>query len=115
MASNTTYTRPEGETTEWDDIQVKLGNKAPPEPVSKAAPFVSQADPAAKDSEWVQKQSEAVLEDLEDDFMDDPVLEQLRFTSNYIKWMSTHIPCIPHEWPEIWTFDVSSSQTLSLK
>ena len=61
MANHTTYKRPEGETTEWDDIQVKYGNKPPPEPVSKAEPFAPRVEGVAKDSEWLQQQSEAEL------------------------------------------------------
>eukprot|EP00884_Botryococcus_braunii_P007292 jgi/Botrbrau1/16564/Bobra.0262s0002.1 len=78
MANHTTYKRPEGETTQWDDIQVKYGNKAPPEQVSKAEPFAPRVEGVTKDGEWLQQQSEAELEDLEDDFMDDPILEKIR-------------------------------------
>jgi hypothetical protein len=78
MGDHTIYKRPEGETTEWDDIQVKYGNKEPPKPVSKPEPFAPKSDKDTKDTDWLQKQSEAELEDLEDDFMDDPILETIR-------------------------------------
>lgn len=80
MGDHTVYKRAEGETTEWDDLQVKYGNKPPPEPASKAEPFAPRPDGEAKDRKWLQKQSEEELEDLDDEFKDDAILEKIRST-----------------------------------
>lgn len=79
MGDHTVYRRAEGETTEWDDLQVKYGNKAPPEPASKPEPFAPRPNGEARDREWLERQSEEGLEDLDDDFKDDAILEKIRF------------------------------------
>ena len=74
---HTTYKGPEGQTTQWEDIQVKLGNMAPRAPKHKAAKFEGEAE-TVKDGKWIREQDEDVLSDHEDDFTDDRDLENLR-------------------------------------
>ncbi len=74
---HTVYKGPEGETTQWDDIQIKMGNKAPKEPKWKADPFAPKQE-ATKDERWLDKKSAEALEELEDEFADDAFLEQYR-------------------------------------
>ena len=79
---HTTYKGPEGETTQWDDIQVRLGNKAAPPPKHKAEKFEAQRD-VTKDADWLASKDEQELSDLEDDFEDDRELEYLRYDTIY--------------------------------
>jgi hypothetical protein len=74
---HTTYKGPEGQTTQWEDIQVKLGNMAPREPKYKASAYEGEAE-VAKDSSWLQQQEQEVLSEHEDDFADDRELEVMR-------------------------------------
>jgi hypothetical protein len=74
---HTVYKGPEGETTQWEDIQVKLGNMAPkPKPWKPDAyqPEVEQQ----KDKQFLDKQDEQELRDLEEEFDDDRALEEYR-------------------------------------
>mmetsp|Transcript_15795 Transcript_15795/g.34244 ORF Transcript_15795/g.34244 Transcript_15795/m.34244 type:complete len:254 (-) Transcript_15795:171-932(-) len=75
----TSYKNHVPETTEWDDIQRKLGNlpSLPEQP--KPAPFEPKAE-VSKNASWIESQSEQALEELEDDkaIEDDRFLEEYR-------------------------------------
>ncbi|XP_052140597.1 uncharacterized protein LOC127760387 [Oryza glaberrima] len=74
------YKDVEGASTEWDDIQRRLGNLPPkPEPFKPPAyaPKVD-ADEQPKSKEWLDAREPDELEDLEDDLDDDRFLEQYR-------------------------------------
>ncbi|KAK9837828.1 hypothetical protein WJX74_005890 [Apatococcus lobatus] len=74
---HTTYKRAEGESTQWEDIQRRLGNFAPADPVHKPDPFA----PAAEEEHnkgWLDNKSPEELEDLEDETGDDTFLDQYR-------------------------------------
>ncbi|KAG2553076.1 phosducin-like protein 3 isoform X1 [Panicum virgatum] len=74
------YKDVEGATTQWDDIQRRLGNLPPkPEPF-KPPPFVPKvdADEQPKSKEWLDAREPEELEELEDDLDDDRFLEQYR-------------------------------------
>eukprot|EP00879_Flechtneria_rotunda_P007622 GHRR01007994.1.p1 GENE.GHRR01007994.1~~GHRR01007994.1.p1 ORF type:complete len:246 (+),score=69.93 GHRR01007994.1:280-1017(+) len=74
---HTVYKGPEGETTQWEDIQVKLGNlPARPKPWKPKAYRPEQEEQKTK--EWLDKQDEDELSDLEDKFQDDKALEEHR-------------------------------------
>lgn len=78
MENRTVYQRPEGETTQWEDLQRKFGNLPPKEPVQKAAPF-APAEQQHRGQAWVHAaELPEDLEDAEDDFADDRFLEQYR-------------------------------------
>ena len=68
---------PEGRTTQWEDIQRKLGNLPPKAPVQKPDPWTPEKeegkDKAALDSKTVEE-----LQEAEDDYDDDTFLEQYR-------------------------------------
>ncbi|MCJ1423428.1 hypothetical protein MMC29_001311 [Sticta canariensis] len=75
---HTQYQRPEGESTQWEDIHRKLGNFAPAEPIWKPEPF-SPTQETAKDQAWLDQQEDpGTLEDAEDEFADDSFLDQYR-------------------------------------
>ena len=74
------YKDVEGATTQWDDIQRKLGNlPEKPEPF-KPPPFAPRvdADEQPKSKEWLDARDPDELEELEDDLDDDRFLEQYR-------------------------------------
>jgi thiol-disulfide isomerase/thioredoxin len=82
MAENlghVTYVAPEGETTEWDDIQRKMGNlpPLPPRfvPDAYAPPETTERDDPARVSSATSRRE---LEAMEDDFEDDRFLEEYR-------------------------------------
>lgn len=78
METNTTvYTRPEGQTTQWEDLQRKFGNLPPKEPVWKPDPYTPEKE-EVKDKEWIDGKDEDELSDLEDEFGDDQALEEYR-------------------------------------
>jgi len=82
MGDSFVYKDVEGTSTEWDDIQRKLGNlpeKPPPKPTPGWVPE-SDRENAPKDAAWLQEKSIEELEDLEDDSLmeDDRFLEQYR-------------------------------------
>ncbi|EPS66856.1 hypothetical protein M569_07919 [Genlisea aurea] len=70
----------EGASTQWDDIQRKLGNLPPKPPPFKPAPFSPAEDEDAnpKDKLWIDRKNDVELEDLEDDLDDDRFLEDYR-------------------------------------
>lgn len=74
------YKDVEGASTQWDDIQRRLGNLPPkPEPF-KPPPFAPKvdADEQPKSKEWLDEREPEELEELEDDLDDDRFLEQYR-------------------------------------
>lgn len=75
------YKDVEGASTQWDDIQRRLGNLPPkPEPF-KPAPFSPADDPdlAPKSKAWIDDRTPAELDELEDD----PDLDDDRFLQEY--------------------------------
>lgn len=103
QGNQTTYKRAEGESTQWEDIQRKLGNLPAKEPVEvrlltkfrtidthyhlrvhahrrvlqKPKPFAPAREPD-KVRDLIEATGEDELEDLEDDFTDDKFLEEYR-------------------------------------
>lgn len=79
------YKDVEGASTQWDDIQRKLGNLPPKAPAFKPPPFepAPDQDSLPKDKSWVDQKTEEELEELEDDpdLDDDRFLEEYRFLS----------------------------------
>eukprot|EP00887_Chlorella_sp_A99_P007331 scaffold2.g7331.t1 len=89
---HTTYTRPEGESTQWEDIQRRLGNlpakasglglstapgEAHGEPAPKPESFAPEEDQRT-DAEFLDIRDEGELEELEDEFADDRFLAEYR-------------------------------------
>ncbi|CAI9089758.1 OLC1v1024391C1 [Oldenlandia corymbosa var. corymbosa] len=74
------YKDVEGASTQWDDIQRKLGNLPPKEPAFKPPPFTPAEDPDSKpkDKSWIDDKTEEELDDLEDELDDDRFLEEYR-------------------------------------
>ncbi|KAI4350542.1 hypothetical protein L6164_004989 [Bauhinia variegata] len=74
------YKDVEGASTQWDDIQRKLGNLPPKPPAFKPAPFTPAPDEGSvpKDKSWIDEKTEEELEELEDDLDDDRFLEEYR-------------------------------------
>lgn len=74
---HTTYKGPEGQTTQWEDIQIKLGNMAPK--LKKApAPKYEGEHEVVQDSKWLAGRDEDELAEIEDHFTDDRLLESIR-------------------------------------
>lgn len=75
------YKDVEGASTQWDDIQRKLGNLPEKPPAFKPPPFAPAADDDSKpkDKSWIDGKAEDQLEDLEDD----PHLDDDRFLHEY--------------------------------
>ena len=71
------YESAEKEDTEWDAIQRRLGN-LPPKPKTKPPPKFAPKEEGVQDEEFLKDCDEEALEDLEDDFDDDPFLEEYR-------------------------------------
>ncbi|CAM0880101.1 unnamed protein product [Alopecurus aequalis] len=74
------YKDVEGATTQWDDIQRRLGNLPEKPPAFKPPEFVPRvdADEQPKSKEWLDEREADELEELEDDLEDDRYLEQYR-------------------------------------
>ncbi|XP_021890351.1 phosducin-like protein 3 [Carica papaya] len=74
------YKDVEGASTQWDDIQRKLGNLPPKPPPFKPPAFTpaEDGDSARKDKDWIDNKTEDELEGLEDDLDDDRFLEEYR-------------------------------------
>ncbi|KAL6551425.1 hypothetical protein OROGR_007579 [Orobanche gracilis] len=74
------YKDVEGASTQWDDIQRKLGNLTPRPPAFKPSPFALAEDEGSKpkDKVWVDGKTDEEIEDLEDDLDDDRFLEDYR-------------------------------------
>jgi hypothetical protein len=77
------YKDVEGASTQWDDIQRKLGNLPPKPPAFKPDAFTPESDPYSvpKDKSWIDQLSHDDLEVLEDD----PDLDDDRFLQEYRK------------------------------
>ncbi|XP_057983301.1 uncharacterized protein LOC131168109 [Malania oleifera] len=77
------YKDVEGASTQWDDIQRKLGNLPPKPPPFKPPSFTPapDEDSRSKDKSWIDGKTEDELEDLEDD----PDLDDDRFLEEYRK------------------------------
>lgn len=76
------YKDVEGASTQWDDIQRKLGNLPAKPPPFKPPPFTPAEDEDSskpKDKAWIDKKSAEELEDIEDDLDEDPFLEEYRY------------------------------------
>ncbi|KAF2305981.1 hypothetical protein GH714_009243 [Hevea brasiliensis] len=75
------YKDVEGASTQWDDIQIKLGNLPPKPPAFKPPSFTPAPDEDSipKDKSWIDEKTEEELEDLEDDLNDDRFLEEYRY------------------------------------
>lgn len=75
------YKDVEGASTQWDDIQRKLGNLPPKPAPFKPPAFTPAPDEASlpKDKSWIDEKTEDQLEDLEDD----PDLDDDRFLEEY--------------------------------
>eukprot|EP00798_Chlamydomonas_sp_ICE-L_P015774 gene15774-21897_t len=77
MATNTVYKGLDGETTEWDDIQRKLGNFVEKAPAWKPEKFTPKEDePTGRD--LIDNEQEEELSDMEDEFGDDRAMEEYR-------------------------------------
>ncbi|CAI9272850.1 uncharacterized protein LOC111888856 [Lactuca sativa] len=74
------YKDVEGASTQWDDIQRKLGNLPPKPPAFKPDPFTpaEDEDSKPKTKSWIDNKTEEELEDLEDDLDDNRFLEEYR-------------------------------------
>lgn len=75
------YKDVEGASTQWDDIQRKLGNLPPKPPAFKPPAFTPapDSDSPPKDKSWIDDKTEEELEELEDD----PDLDDDRFLEEY--------------------------------
>lgn len=71
----------EGASTQWDDIQRKLGNLPPKAPAFKPPPFTPASDDQPKDKTWIDSKTSEELEDLEGNLDDDRFLQEYRFCS----------------------------------
>lgn len=72
----------DGASTQWDDIQAKLGNLPKKPPAFKPPSFTpaDDEDSKPKDKVWIDGRTEEELEDLEDDLDDDRFLEEYRYS-----------------------------------
>jgi hypothetical protein len=85
---HTIYKGPEGETTQWEDIQVKLGNMAPKPKAWKPDAYKPEESQQV-DKQFLDKaHDEQQLEDLEDRFDDDRALEEYRCGCLYSRTIS---------------------------
>lgn len=74
----------EGASTQWDDIQRKLGNLPEKPPAFKPPPFTPSSDDQPKDKTWIDSKTSEELEDLEDDLDDDRFLQEYRFYFTFL-------------------------------
>lgn len=81
------YKDVEGASTQWDDIQRKLGNLPPKPPAFKPQPFTPSQNESSmiKDKNWIDEKSQNELDDLEDDpdLNDDRFLQECRSLVNF--------------------------------
>jgi hypothetical protein len=75
---HTVYKGPEGETTQWEDIQTRLGNLPPKPKAWRPDGYAPQQDLVQKDTSFLDKRDEQELSELEDEFADDRALEEYR-------------------------------------
>lgn len=92
---HTTYKGPEGQTTQWEDIQIKLGNMAPKPKKAPAAKYEGEQE-TVQDSKWLSGRDEDELGEVEDHFTDDRLLESIRYSASYCQLSSKSTP-------QIWT------------
>ena len=81
MEYHTIYKGPEGESTEWEDLQRKIGNLPAKEPTWKPDPYSAPEEnygPQAAYSKLQEMQEVEEVEELEDEFVDDRFLEKYR-------------------------------------
>lgn len=71
------YKGPDGQTTQWEDIQIKLGNMHP-RPKKEPPPKFEGEQTIIRDAAWIAGKDRAELADLDDDFADDRMLEAIR-------------------------------------
>lgn len=77
-AGSTSYRKDPRETTEWDDIQRKLGNLPPlPEP-EKAEEVEVEVDPETVRAARLDAAAADELDEFEDEFVDDRFYEMYR-------------------------------------
>ena len=77
--NHTVYERPEGQTTQWEDIQRKMGNMAPAEKVWKPATWSAKQELPKGLAALVGTGGDAdAVGDLEGEFDDDRFLEEYR-------------------------------------
>lgn len=82
-------------TTEWEDLQIKLGNMAPrdiPKPLTDQEYDAKAAQNRERLEEQIQiamdkkKSEDEIRDELEDEFADDDkIMEQLRYLQNFIQ------------------------------
>jgi hypothetical protein len=75
---HTVYKGPEGETTQWQDIQRRLGNLPAKALVWKPDAYAPEAE-APSGAAKIREKDADELSDLEDDFSDDRALEEYRW------------------------------------
>lgn len=74
---HTVYKGPEGETTQWEDIQRRLGNLPAKPPAWKPDAWKPEdGEPTGEDK--IKGKNAEELSDLEDEFADDRFLEEYR-------------------------------------
>uniref|UniRef100_A0A6U0Z877 Phosducin domain-containing protein n=1 Tax=Polytomella parva TaxID=51329 RepID=A0A6U0Z877_9CHLO len=75
---HTYYKGPEGETTQWEDIQIRLGNLAPKEKAWKPEKYAPEEE-LSKNKEWIDAKTQDELEEgLDEEFQDDRALNEYR-------------------------------------
>lgn len=84
------YKDVEGTSTQWDDLQRKLGNLPAKPPAARAEPWAPALDDqdVPKDRVWLDDKTVDELEDLEDE----PDLDDNRFFEEYRSEYSIHFP-----------------------
>ena len=75
---HTVYKGDPRDTTQWDDIQRRLGNLPPKAPVWKPEKYTAEVE-EVKDRAWVDSKAAEELSDLEDEFADDRFMEEYRW------------------------------------
>lgn len=90
------YKDVEGASTQWDDIQRKLGNLPEKPPAFKPPSFTpaQDEDSVPKDKAWIDEKSEQELEELEEDLDDDRFLEEYRLNNKLLIQKLYHIQFI---------------------
>ena len=78
--NRTVYERPEGQTTQWEDIQRKMGNMAPADKVWKPAAWSAERELPRGLAALVGNGGDGAdaVGDLEGEFDDDRFLEEYR-------------------------------------
>lgn len=73
------YKEQEGKTTEWDDLQVKHGNRPAPDKPAQAPTWTgSSGEDKGREESWAADRSAEELDEMDDDFDDDRGLEAIR-------------------------------------